>query len=114
MGGSGNATDPVIQSVSRRIKILPSALDEIEEAATWYEARQPALGAKFTRDVRVAINALPRNALIHRIRQRDLQVRWCYPRRFPYRIVYRLTEEVITIVAVLHASRSERHWRQRL
>jgi plasmid stabilization system protein ParE len=57
--------------VSFRLEIRPDALADIETAAEWYEKRQPGLGADFTRAVRHAINALPENPLIYRLRNRS-------------------------------------------
>jgi plasmid stabilization system protein ParE len=76
--------------VNYRLDIREDALADIETAAVWYEEQQPALGADFARAVRRAINTLPANPLIHRVRDRRRNVRWFLPPRFPYRIVYRL------------------------
>ncbi len=76
---------------------------DIAETAAWYEERQRGLGERFTRD-----------PLIHRLRNRRLGARWCFPRSFPYRIVYRFEGDVVTVVAVIHAARHDRHWRERL
>ena len=100
--------------MSWRLEIRPAALADIEEAAAWYEQRQPGLGADFSRLVRLAINALPQNPLLYPVRERRLQVRWLYPGRFPYRIVYHTAGDLITVVAVLHAARHDREWKRRL
>lgn len=97
--------------MSHRLEIRPQAQADIAEAAAWYEERQPGLGERFTREVVVAIEALLPNPLIYRLRNRRLGARWCFPRSFPYRIVYRFAEEVVTVVAVIHAARHNRHWR---
>jgi plasmid stabilization system protein ParE len=64
--------------------------------------------------VRDAINALPDNPLIYRVRERRRNVRWFLPPRFPYRIVYCIREELITVFAVIHSSRAEQHWKRRI
>lgn len=73
-----------------QLAIHPDALADIEAAANYYEERQAGLGADFSRTVRQAINGLPRNPLIYCLRERRRQVRWFFPPRFPYRIVYRV------------------------
>ncbi len=97
-----------------QLAIRPDALADIENAGMWYEERQPSLGADFVRAVRQAIDTLPANPLIYSVRARRSQVRWFFPPRFPYRIVYRVKRDVITVVAVIHAARHDRHWRERL
>ncbi len=87
---------------------------DIAETAAWYEERQRGLGERFTREVVAALDALLLNPLIHRLRNRRLGARWCFPRSFPYRIVYRFEGDVVTVVAVIHAARHDRHWRERL
>ena len=96
-----------------RVEIRPQALADIAEAAAWYENRQPGLGGRFTREIVAAIDALSRNPLVYRLRNRRLGARWCFPRSFPYRIVFRSAAGVVTVVAVVHAARHHRHWRER-
>jgi len=100
--------------VSYRLDIRPEALADIETAGLWYEQQQLGLGADFARTFRRAINTLPANPLIHRIRDRRRNARWFLPPRFPYRIVYRVKGELITVVAVIHAARHDREWRKRV
>jgi toxin ParE1/3/4 len=97
-----------------RLEIRPDALGDIEEAANWYKQQEPQLGTDFTRTVVAAIEALTANPLMYSLRDRRRNVRWLKPRRFPYRIVYQVSEEVITVFAVLHSAQDDRHWKRRL
>lgn len=97
-----------------RVDILPSALVDIEEAARWYDERELGLGADFLREVLRAVETLSRNPLAYRLRHRRKNVRWKLVDRFPYRVVFRNTNELVTVIAVLHSARHDRHWRQRL
>ena len=99
--------------MSYNLEIRPDALADIAEAATWYEGREPRLGVEFVRAIREAIDSLPANPLIYRLRNRRRNVRWFVPSRFPYRIIYRVEGELITIIAVLHAARHDRSWKVR-
>jgi len=99
--------------VSYRLDIRPLALLDITEAAQWYENRQPGLGQKFIQEVVAAIDALPAHPFIYRIRNKRLGARWAFPNHFPYRIVYCVREDFITIAAVIHAARHDRHWKDR-
>jgi toxin ParE1/3/4 len=100
--------------VSYSLEIRPDALADIEEAATWYEEREPALGLEFVRTIREAIGNLPANPLAYHVRNRRRNVRWFLPSRFPYRIIYRVQGELVIIIAVLHAARHDRHWKRRV
>jgi toxin ParE1/3/4 len=100
--------------VSAQLDIREDALADIEAAAGWYEEQQRGLGADFARAVRQAINSLPENPLGYRLRDRRRRVRWLLPHRFPYRICYRVQGERITVLAVIHAARHDRHWKRRV
>jgi mRNA-degrading endonuclease RelE of RelBE toxin-antitoxin system len=43
-------------------------------------------------------------------------IRWWYPKRFPYRVIYEVVEEekLVIIAAVIHAARYDRVWRTRI
>jgi mRNA-degrading endonuclease RelE of RelBE toxin-antitoxin system len=43
-------------------------------------------------------------------------IRWRYPERFPYRIIYEVieAEQVVIVAAVIHAARHDRHWQSRI
>jgi toxin ParE1/3/4 len=100
--------------VSYSLEIRPDALGDIEEAAGWYEKQQPGLGSEFALSVMTAIESLKANPLRYRLRDRRRNVRWVRSRRFPYRVVYQIRNEAITVFAVLHAARRDRHWRRRV
>ena len=93
--------------------IRPDALDDIEASADWYEAQEPGVGYEFIKVVRTTIQTIPSDFNLHRVRDMSRNIRWCYPPRFPYRIVYRVQEKQITILAVLHAARHDREWKKR-
>ena len=82
------------------LEIRPEAITDIEEAAQWYEDREPGLGADFARAILEGIESLRTRLLIHRLRDRRRNVRWVLPHRFPYRIVYRIENELVKVSAV--------------
>jgi len=99
--------------MSYQLFVRPEVDADIAEAEVWYEQRQEGLGKDFTRTVRNAMRELPQNPLHYRLRHRRLGIRWCYPPRFPYRIVYRIEGQSIVVLALLHAKQHDRHWRKR-
>ena len=99
--------------MSYQLFVRPEVEADIAEAEVWYEQRVEGLGRDFSRVIRDALRELPGNPLIYRLRHRRLGIRWFYPPRFPYRIVYRIEGESIVALAVLHAKQHDRHWRRR-
>ena len=99
--------------MSWQLDIRPAALSDIDGEAAWYEERQQGLGAAFAKTIRRAIDGLADNPLVYRLRSRHSRVRWFIPPRFPYRIVYRVDGDLVTVIAVIHAARHDREWRKR-
>lgn len=94
--------------------VRPEVDADLREAEIWYEERRPGLGAEFLRTVRKTISSLPENLFRHSVRDRRFQVRWCYARPFPYRVVYRVIQNTVVIYTVLHSARHESHWQKRV
>ena len=89
----------------------PAAAADLEEAALWYEAQRPGLGREFLDAAEAAVKqvmATPRGfAVAYKDRRRVLLA------RFPYSIVYRLIDDDVVVIAVVHAKRNPRVWRRR-
>jgi toxin ParE1/3/4 len=97
-----------------QLRLRPQVESDIEETALWYEERQARLGEAFVHEVRQAINSLKSNPLLYPVRHRRYPIRWMFPKRFPYRIVFVVKEEIVTILCVTHAKRRRPVWKGRL
>jgi toxin ParE1/3/4 len=99
-----------------RVEVRPEVEQDVAEAAAWYESRQPGLGAEFVEEIIRVWEALAENPLLNSRRHPTKNVRWRYPDRFPYRVIYEVLEDAQTVVvaAVLHAARDDRHWQRRI
>jgi plasmid stabilization system protein ParE len=100
--------------VKYHLVVRPEVDADLLEAESWYEEQQAGLGREFLLAARETMARLPQNPLLYRIRHRRKQVRWAYPRRFPYRIVFRVIHDTVVLYAVLHAARHDQHWRRRI
>ncbi len=90
----------------------PEAEGEIAEARDWYDERVPGLGADFVAAVRNKITAIADNPL-------QYQPVWKLYRRavlhrFPYLLVYAVSDHVIRVVACVHGQRDPKDWQERL
>lgn len=94
-----------------RHRYLPSAREELNEAAASYEASVPGLGGAFLDDVERAIELVGEHPRIGASAGRGF--RKAILRRFPFSIVYADRDEEIVIVAVAHQRRRPGYWRGR-
>lgn len=99
-----------------RVEFRPQVEQDVTGAGAWYESRQPGLGAVFVEDVIRAWHSLAANPLLNSRKHPTKNLRWRYPERFPYRIVYEVDEasRTVLVLAVLHAARHDEHWQRRL
>ncbi len=95
-----------------RFGYFQPALDEIDEALAYYQAIDPTLSERFTRDIELALAAIAHmpdswKSLGDGLRQKRLK-------SFPFVINYMLRGEMIWIVAFANTHRNPNYWRNRL
>ena len=97
--------------MSRRLVIRPEATEEIAEAAEWYEKRGAGLSAEFLRALDATIARVERNPLQYpRVHQ---EMRRALLRRFPYGVIFTVSDEEIVILACTHGKQHPRRWQRR-
>jgi plasmid stabilization system protein ParE len=96
-----------------KIVILPSAKQDIKEAASWYNAQQKGLGKKFTAQVRKKTKFIQENPEATAVRYDD--IRTAVLEVFPFMIHYFIEEsqKTVVITSVLHTSRNPDLWKER-
>src|SRR5688500_6837109 len=92
-------------------RYLPLAREELNEAASFYEARVAGLGVAFLDDVDRSIEMMCENPRIGAAAGRTF--RKIHVRRFPYSIIYALRDEEVVIVAIAHQRKRPGYWRRR-
>jgi plasmid stabilization system protein ParE len=110
MGGD-QAAHPV-EAMNLPLVFRPEVALEVDATYQWYESEREGLGAEFLDELEKVydrISEFPEGpALIHR----DIRVRATH--RFPYGVYYRVAEDRIRVIAVVHLRRSARVWKSRL
>lgn len=94
------------------VKILTPADTDTVEAALWYDAQLPGLGADFMTEVDAAAQRLKNFPEINRVRFAD--VRRAPVKRFKfYGLYYLIQNDEVWVIAVHHGRRHPRWLRER-
>ena len=93
------------------VRFHPDAIAEAKAAYEWYAERNPAAANAFMAVLNDAVNRIPNSPErwplhLHGTRKFLL-------RRFPYSVIYRLTDAAIQVVAVAHGRRRPGYWKTR-
>lgn len=102
--------------MTKALRIHRLAEDELSDAASWYETKQPGLGMSLLELIdraveRIRSGVLPGSPVLRVTRAKG--ARRVLLRRFPYSIVFYERKEEIVIVAFAHSSRRPGYWRSR-
>jgi toxin ParE1/3/4 len=89
----------------------PIAQGEFEDAFDWYASRSPKAAIEFTEEVAKATNRIMQNPLMYASVGR--RYRAVLVHRYPYRIIYRIVNDTIFVVAVAHTKLRPTYWRGR-
>lgn len=95
-----------------QVEYHPDALDELADAARYYESRQSGLGECFHRLVQQTETEIGENPETGFLFDHDTRIRLI--RKFPYGVVFKTCSDRVFIVAVAHLNRKPGYWRRRL
>lgn len=100
-----------------RVRFHPAAADELVEAAAWYEARQPGLGADLMQEIARAVVAIGEAPATWPrwpgLKSHAADTRRFLLSRFPFGIAHRIEREEVVVVAVAHLRRRPGYWQHR-
>jgi toxin ParE1/3/4 len=81
----------------------PGADLDVAAAFDWYELRRRGLGQDFLEAIRATYRRMATGPFMYT--ELDLGIRRALVRKFPYAVYFAVEDEVIVVLAVLHASR---------
>ena len=94
-----------------RVVSHPEADEELEAATLWYDDREPGLGDAFLHDFKRTLGRIV--AEPERWRKFKGENRKLNFERFPYGIIYSVSDRLIVIKAVMHLHRRPFYWSSR-
>ena len=93
------------------VRLREEADVDLAAAAGWYEQQRAGLGHEFLDEAVVALRLISRQPLLYPLVHRN--TRRALMARFPFGIYYRIADEEIVVLAVMHGSRHPRRWQTR-
>jgi hypothetical protein len=97
--------------MDRRVRYHPLLDCDVREAAAWYDRRSPGLGDAFVELVQKRIADVMADP--QRFALSESGCRYVRVPRFPYVVLFDVTETELLILAVLHTARAMEKWRER-
>jgi toxin ParE1/3/4 len=97
--------------MSLPVVFRPEAEQDLLEARDWYDRRGTDLGDDFRAEIITLIERLGEMPELYAVVWNN--VRRCRPKRFPYAIYYRILEDSVEVLAIVHGSRDPSVWRSR-
>ncbi|MFN2508368.1 MAG: type II toxin-antitoxin system RelE/ParE family toxin [Chthoniobacterales bacterium] len=98
----------------RQVIFRSEAVEDVLEAAVWYEERSLGLGEELINEILIATDRAAQNPDLFRVVRARGEVRRVLTERFPYRIFFSVIDETLYVHAVLHGAQHDRHWRSRV
>lgn len=89
--------------MTRQVRVRPEAELDLLVSFSWYEGQRAGLGGAFLDELDSLIASLVDNALLYP--EIFEGVRRAFARRFPYVVTYRVVEDEVIVVSVLHMRR---------
>ena len=89
----------------------PATFEELLYARSWYESQAQGLGERFLEEIERAIDAVQQNPTTWAAYSQG--TRRFLVHRFPFAIVYKYEEQLVTVVAIVHLKRKPDYWQHR-
>jgi len=98
--------------MARTLRYHPLFDCDVREAAGWYDRRSPGLGDAFVDLVRQSAADVISDP--GRFALSPAGCRYARVSRFPYVVIFDVTEHELQLLGVLHTARSMEKWRERM
>ena len=96
-----------------RVRVLSPAVDEIAEAALWFDSQSQGLGTEFWQaidDTLCKIEKNPTRFTKSEFATPEIDLRYAYQSRFKYVVHFVIEQNEVQVVSVAHAARKPGYW----
>ena len=97
--------------MTRQLIIRPEADADMDDAYGWYELQNPGLGQTFQQAVITSLTKIQQNPFLYPVIHQ--QTRHALLKRFPYALLYFVTDMAIVVTACFHNKRDPKVWQSR-
>jgi hypothetical protein len=95
------------------LRFHPRVVSDLDEAIAWYEERSEGLGESFQAAVNARFDEILVSPKLFPRAYSDLDFRFARLARFPYLVLFRVSEESLLVLGVFHAASDPAKWRAR-
>jgi len=95
-----------------KVSFYKVAEREFDDAVEYYEDQLPGLGQRYRQAVKEALGRI--KLFPEAYSPLSKRTRRCLVSKFPYAIIYRLSGDVITVVAIAHLHQKPEYWMSRV
>ncbi len=90
------------------IELHEAAEAELWETIDWYDAQRENLGKDFALELERVVKSISQTP--NAFAKVEGETRKAVLRRFPYIVIFMLKDEIVTVLAIFHTSRSPKQW----
>ncbi|MBD3789677.1 MAG: type II toxin-antitoxin system RelE/ParE family toxin [Campylobacterales bacterium] len=94
------------------IEFLELAVQELNEAYSYYEEQQANLGNRFKQEIYNSLHRIAQSPKIYQKIQYD--VRRCIVHKFPFNILFSIETDHLLVIAIAHHHREPDYWIDRV
>ncbi len=95
-----------------RVDFVELAAQELQDAIRFYELEIPGLGLRFKNEVALAVQRIAKHPEAWSVERG--RVRRYVMHKFPYKLLYAISESRIVVLAVAHQHRNPDYWVERV
>jgi len=97
--------------MSLPLRLTTAAERDMREARGWYEKEAPPVAPRLREEIRATFQRIAERPRLYPIMHHN--VRRAVVHRFPYAVFYRIEDDAILVVAIVHSARDPRVWQRR-